>query len=67
MDQSLLMIRHPINSHLPVPRTGKKIDQEKLTSDILSAMKRGEYNKTITATADEVQPEITEAQARENS
>ena len=47
-------------------QTGKKIDQEKLTSDILSAMKAGEYNKTITATADEVQPEITEAQAREN-
>ena len=35
-------------------QTGKKIDQEKLTSDILSAMKAGEYNKTITATADEV-------------
>ena len=49
-----------------VAQTGKKIDQEKLTSDILSAMKAGEYNKTITATADEVQPEITEAQAREN-
>lgn len=47
-------------------QTGKKIDQEKLTSDILSAMKAGEYNKTITATADEVQPEITEVQAREN-
>ena len=47
-------------------QTGKKIDQEKLTSDIISAMKAGEYAKTITATANEVQPEISEAQAREN-
>ncbi len=47
-------------------QTGKKIDQEKLTSDIIAAMKAGEYSKTITATANEVQPEITEAQAREN-
>ena len=29
-------------------------------------MKAGEYAKTITATANEVQPEISEAQAREN-
>jgi len=47
-------------------QTGKKIDQEKLTSDIISAMKAGEYVKTITVTANEVQPEISEAQAREN-
>lgn len=47
-------------------QVGKKIDQEKLVSDIISAMKAGEYTKTITATANEVQPEITEAQAREN-
>ena len=33
-------------------QTGKKIDQEKLTSDIISAMKAGEYDKTITATAE---------------
>ena len=47
-------------------QTGKKIDQDKLTSDIISAMKAGEYTKTITATANEVQPEISEAQAKEN-
>ena len=47
-------------------QTGKKIDQEKLASDITAAMKAGEYDKTITATANEVQPEITEAQARDN-
>lgn len=47
-------------------QVGKKIDQEKLTSDIISAMKAGEYTKTITATANEVQPEISEAQAKEN-
>lgn len=39
-------------------QTGKKIDQEKLASDITAAMKAGEYDKTITATANEVQPEI---------
>ena len=46
-------------------QVGKKIDQEKLTSDIISAMKAGEYTKTITATANEVQPEISEEQAKE--
>lgn len=43
---------------------GKLIEREKLASDILAAVKAGEYKKTITATATEVEPEITEAEAK---
>lgn len=44
--------------------TGKLIEREKLAKDILAAISAGEYKKTITAAAEEVQPEITEAQAK---
>ena len=45
---------------------GKLIEREALASNILAAIKAGEYDKTIEATAKEVQPEITEAQAKES-
>lgn len=45
---------------------GVEIDREKLASDIVAAAKAGEYKKTIEVSGKEVQPEITEAQAREN-
>lgn len=45
---------------------GKLIEREKLVSDIISAVKAGDYKKTIEAAAKEVQPEITEDQARES-
>lgn len=44
---------------------GKLIKQDKLASDILTAVKAEEFNKTIEAEAEEVAPEITEAQAKE--
>lgn len=43
---------------------GRMIDRDKLTNDILLAIAAGEYDKTITAAANEVEPEITEAQAK---
>ncbi len=43
---------------------GKLIDREALSADILAALKSGEYTKTIEATATEIEPEITEAEAK---
>ena len=43
---------------------GKMIDREKLAADILAAVKKGDYKANIAATATEVEPEITEAEAR---
>ena len=43
---------------------GKLIDREQLAANMVSAVKAGEYKKTITATATEVAPEITEAEAK---
>lgn len=45
-------------------QNGKEIDRVKLVAEILSAIDAGEYQKTITATANVVEPEITEAQAK---
>ena len=45
-------------------KNGRAINQEKLAGDILEAVKAGDYKKTITASASETQPEITEAQAK---
>lgn len=47
-------------------QNGKMVDRDKLTSDIMSALNAGEYSKTITAAANEVEPEITEAEAKAN-
>lgn len=47
-------------------QNGKLIDRDKLTSDIMAAISAGEYKKTITASATEVKPEITEAEAKAN-
>ena len=44
--------------------TGKLIEREKLASDILAAIKAGDYDKTIEASAKEVQPEISVEQAK---
>lgn len=43
---------------------GKLIDREKLAADIAAAVKAGTYKTVITASASEVEPEITEAQAK---
>lgn len=43
---------------------GRLIERGKLAADILAAVNAGEYKKTITATATEVKPEITEAEAK---
>lgn len=43
---------------------GKKIDREKLSADILAAIKNENYKETITASASEVAPEISEAEAK---
>ncbi len=45
---------------------GSLIEREKLVNDMISAVKAGEYQKTIAATAKVVEPEITEAQAKES-
>lgn len=45
-------------------QNGRAINQEQLAADILAAVKAGEYQKTITASASETEPEITEAQAK---
>lgn len=45
-------------------QNGTLINREKLSSDILNAIKAGEYQKNITATAEVVEPEITEAEAK---
>ena len=45
-------------------QNGKMIDREKLAADILSAVKAGNYKAEIAAAANEVEPEITEAEAR---
>lgn len=44
---------------------GSLIEREKLANDMISAIKAGEYQKTIDAAAVTVEPEITEAQAKE--
>lgn len=44
---------------------GTLIERDKLVSDMISAVKAGEYQKTIAASATTVEPEITEAQAKE--
>lgn len=43
---------------------GRLIDRETLATDILAAIAAGDYTRTIEASATEVQPEITEAQAK---
>lgn len=45
-------------------QNGKLIDRESLFSDISNALKAGEYQKNITAAANIVEPEITEAEAK---
>lgn len=45
---------------------GMMIEREKLASELINAVKAGEYQKTIAATATIVEPEITEAQAKES-
>ncbi|MBR5266797.1 MAG: VanW family protein, partial [Lachnospiraceae bacterium] len=45
---------------------GTVIEREKLASELINAVKAGEYQKTIAATAVNVEPEITEAQAKES-
>jgi len=45
-------------------QNGKLIDREKLSEDILAAVKAGNYKAEIAAAANEVEPEITEAEAR---
>ncbi|MBE5972473.1 MAG: vanomycin resistance protein VanB [Lachnoclostridium sp.] len=47
-------------------QNGTLIEREKLAADMVSAVKAGEYQKTIAATAKTVEPEITEAQAKES-
>lgn len=44
--------------------TGKLIERETLASDILAAIEAGDFDKTIEASAKEVQPEITAEQAK---
>lgn len=43
---------------------GMLIDRETLAADILSSIASGDYTRTIEAAATEVQPEITEAEAK---
>ena len=45
---------------------GSMIERDKLASDMVSAVKAGEYQKTIAASAVTVEPEISEAQAKES-
>ncbi|MBQ7796143.1 MAG: VanW family protein [Lachnospiraceae bacterium] len=45
-------------------KVGTLIDRETLAAAILAAVESGDYAKTIEATATEVQPEITEAEAK---
>lgn len=47
-------------------QNGVLIERDALAEDIMDALKAGEYKKTIEATAKEVQPEITEEEARAN-
>ncbi len=46
-------------------QSGISIDQEKLAKDILSAVSVKDFDAEITASADTVEPEISEASARE--
>ena len=45
---------------------GTTIEREKLAAELVNAVKAGEYQKIIAATASVVEPEITEAQAKES-
>lgn len=45
-------------------KVGTVINRDALVSDILLSMESGDYTRTIEASAKEVQPEITEAQAK---
>ena len=45
---------------------GMLIEREKLAAEIVNAVKSGDYQKTIAATAIAVEPEITEAEAKES-
>lgn len=45
---------------------GTLIEREKLANDLVSAVKAGDYQKTIVASATVVEPEITEAEAKES-
>ncbi len=45
---------------------GALIEQDKLVADLVSTVKAGDYQKTIAATAITVEPEITEAEAKES-
>lgn len=47
-------------------QNGIMIDRDKLAEDIMAALNAGEYKKTITASANQVEPEITEAEAKAN-
>ena len=44
---------------------GLAVDQEKLKADIIAALSRKDFMATITATVNEVEPEFSEAAARE--
>lgn len=44
---------------------GRAVDQEKLAADIVSALSRKEFDAQITATVNPVEPEFSEAAARE--
>ena len=46
---------------------GKAVNEEKLKNDIVARTAAGEYDAVITAEVEETAPEITAAQARENS
>lgn len=46
-------------------KVGVVIDQAKLTEDIKNALSTKNFKATLTAVANQIQPEITEAQARE--
>ena len=45
---------------------GRAVDREKLADEIQAALNAGEYQKKIAVTVNEIQPEITEAQAKES-
>ncbi len=45
-------------------QNGKMINRDALAADIVKAVQAGEYQKEITATAEIVEPEITEAEAK---
>ncbi len=47
-------------------QNGVLIERETLAADILNAVKAGQYKKVIEAAATTVEPEITEAEARES-